>query len=158
MPVTSEEFRHALGRFASGVTVVTTAHNNQYNGLTVSAFCSVSLNPPLVLICIDKQSTANETIQASRVFAVNLLAEGQEGLSNHFAKKNPDKFHGLDYDLGKLGLPLLRDSLGYLECSLSQTIDGGDHYVYIAQVEHARTHDDAKPLVYYTGAYRQLTT
>lgn len=156
MPVTSEQFRQALGRFASGVTIVTTAYNNELSGLTVSAFCSVSLDPPYILICVDKQSTANRTIKGAGAFAVNMLQEGQDALSNHFARRTPDKFSGIDYRLGQMGLPLLEGTLGYLECSVAQTVDAGDHYVYIGQVEHSDVVADAKPLVYFGGGYQRI--
>ncbi|KPV43692.1 flavin reductase family protein [Alicyclobacillus ferrooxydans] len=157
MPVTEEQFRHALGRFASGVTIVTTAYKDQLNGLTVSAFCSVSLNPPYILICVDKGSSANPAIQGAKAFAVNILTDAQSHLSNHFARRTDDKFSGVSYRLGQLGMPLLDDTLGYLECTIAQQVDAGDHYIYIGQVEHASVDSSAVPLMYYNGSYRQLT-
>ncbi|QSO53219.1 flavin reductase family protein [Alicyclobacillus curvatus] len=156
MPVSSEQFRGALSRFASGVTVVTTAHNSRLTGLTVSAFCSVSLNPPYILICVDKQSSANELIQAANAFAVNILRAHQTELSNHFARRIEDKFSDVSYDAGQLGMPLLQGTLGYLECSLAQQVDAGDHFIYIGQVENTSVEADADPLLYYSGSYREL--
>lgn len=156
MPVTNDEFRHVLGRFASGVTVVTTNNDGQLSGLTVSAFSSVSLEPPLVLICVDKQSSANQAIQAAKAYAVNILREGQDSLSNHFARRTPDKFADVDYHLGNLNLPLLEGTLGFLECAVTQTVDAGDHYIYLGQVENASADANAKPLLYFSGGYRQL--
>lgn len=158
MPIESEDFRAALGRFASGVTVVTVAHNGVRTGLTVSAFCSVSLNPPYILICIDKQSTSNDTLTSAGAFAVNILAEDQDGLSNHFAKRIEEKFDSVAYHDGKLGMPILEDTLGHLECTVVNTVDAGDHFIYIGQVESSGVNTDRKPLLYYHSQYRSLTT
>jgi 3-hydroxy-9,10-secoandrosta-1,3,5(10)-triene-9,17-dione monooxygenase reductase component len=156
MPVTADQFKQALGRFASGVTVVTTADNNKLGGLTVSAFSSLSLDPPYILICIDKRSSANALIQSSRAFAVNILAKDQADLSNHFASRQEDKFAGVAYRMGHLQVPVLEDTLATLECSLVQVVDGGDHHIYIGQVEHSSVDETKEPLLYYRGQYRSL--
>lgn len=156
MPISAEQFRSALGRFASGVTVVTTAYNNQPTGLTVSAFCSVSLDPPYILICVDKQSSANSVIQGANAFAVNILRHDQAELSNHFARRTENKFSSVKYVPGQLGMPLLQDTLGYLECSLAKQVDAGDHYIYVGQVENSAVVSGAEPLLYFTGSYRGL--
>lgn len=156
MPVTPDEFKQALGRFASGVTVVTTADNDKLGGLTVSAFSSLSLDPPYILVCIDKRSSANALIQSSRVFAVNILAKDQADLSNHFASRREDKFAGVAYHMGRLGVPILENTLAALECALVQVVDGGDHYIYIGQVEHSSVAEGKEPLLYYRGQYRSL--
>jgi flavin reductase (DIM6/NTAB) family NADH-FMN oxidoreductase RutF len=156
MPVTADQFKQTLGRFASGVTVVTTADNNKLGGLTVSAFSSLSLDPPYILICIDKRSSANALIQSSRAFAVNILAKDQADLSNHFASRREDKFAGVAYRMGHLQVPVLEDTLATLECSLVQVVDGGDHHIYIGQVEHSSVDETKEPLLYYRGQYRSL--
>ncbi|MCL6445935.1 MAG: flavin reductase family protein [Alicyclobacillus sp.] len=154
MPVQPETFRHALGRFASGVTVVTAVHNGEKTGLTVSAFCSLSLNPPYILVCIDKRSSSIPLIRASQVFNVNILSSEQVHLSNHFAARSEDKFSNLEHDTGKLGAPLLRDTLARLECALAREVDGGDHVIFIGQVESAEVDDAREPLLYYSGGYQ----
>lgn len=105
MPVSADDFRHALGRFASGVTVVTTAVDGKLGGLTVSAFSSVSLDPPYILICIDKRSSVIPLLRTSRVFGVNILASDQSDVSNHFASRREDKFAGVSYRMGALVFP-----------------------------------------------------
>jgi flavin reductase (DIM6/NTAB) family NADH-FMN oxidoreductase RutF len=157
MPVNSETFRRALGRFASGVTVVTTSDGTQRAGLTVSAFCSVSLTPPYILVCIDQRSQAIDILRRSCRFAVNFLAEEQSDLSTHFASKLPDKFSGVPYRLGALGVPLLDDTLGYLECTLVQEIPAGDHFIYVGQVEYADVNDAKRPLLYYHSQYQSVS-
>ncbi|OFW77691.1 MAG: hypothetical protein A2201_00125 [Alicyclobacillus sp. RIFOXYA1_FULL_53_8] len=156
MPVNSDSFKQALGRFASGVTIVTTADGERLSGLTVSAFSSVSLDPPLVLVCINKQSSAVDTLRSGRVFAVNFLSDEQIALSNHFASRTTDKFSDTAYHLGTLGVPILQGCLAHLEGSLVQEIDAGDHYVYIGQVEATEFDDTKQPLLYYHGRYETL--
>jgi flavin reductase (DIM6/NTAB) family NADH-FMN oxidoreductase RutF len=156
MAVTSDAFRRTLGRFTSGVTVVTAALGEQRAGLTVSAFSSLSLDPPLILVCIDKRSPSIALIEQSRVFNVNILDEGQANLSQHFASSIPDKFAAVSFRPGTLGAPLLDGTLGYLECRLKEVIDGGDHVILLGQVESADVTEDRQPLVYYQGRYRSL--
>ncbi|GMA52276.1 flavin reductase [Alicyclobacillus contaminans] len=153
MPVSADDFRQALGRFASGVTVVTTTDAEKLGGITVSAFCSLSLQPPYVLICIDKRSTLIPMLQRSRVFAVNILSDAQAHLSNQFASKSGDKFSGVAYQLGQLGVPLLEDALAHVECSVRHEWDGGDHLVFVGEVEATSVHPDGQPLLYYRGQY-----
>jgi len=156
MPVQSVAFRHALGHFASGVTVVTVAHQGERNGLTVSAFCSVSLDPPYVLICIDKASSSNTVIQAASAFAVNILAVDQDSLSNHFAQRSDDKFDSVAFHEGILGMPILEGTVGHLECRLARMMDAGDHFIYIGEVEDSQVDENQNPLLYYVGKYRNL--
>ncbi|MDQ0191017.1 flavin reductase family protein [Alicyclobacillus cycloheptanicus] len=156
MPVDAQTFRHALGHFASSVTVVTLADEGRKTGLTVTAFSSLSLNPPYILICIDKQTDSLDVLRRSQAFVVNFLAAGQADLSNHFASTHPDKFSGIDHHMGMLNIPILKDTVGWLECRLVQEVDGGDHIICIGLVEHASIDDQAEPLLYYTGKYREL--
>jgi flavin reductase (DIM6/NTAB) family NADH-FMN oxidoreductase RutF len=157
MPVNQEEFRSALSRFASGVTVVTTkdAAGNLY-GITVSAFCSASLDPPLVLICIEKITGSHFALQKSGLFVVNVLSSTQATLSERFASQIPDKFENLDLTLNIDGLPLLSGCLANLECRVKQTFDGGDHSIFIGEVERA-TVKDGDPLIYFRGEYQGIT-
>src|SRR5687768_15880901 len=112
MSISKELFRSALSRFASGVTVVTTKDGSgKLYGITVSAFCSVSLEPPLVLICIEKNTASHHAFQQSRVFVVNILGENQQQLSSHFASPLEDKFSGISYRSGIENLPVLKDAL-----------------------------------------------
>jgi flavin reductase (DIM6/NTAB) family NADH-FMN oxidoreductase RutF len=153
MPIDKQEFRRVLGHFAAGVTIVTTvsADGTPY-GLTATAFTSVSLEPPLVLVCVDKQAESHPHLRASRVFAVNFLAADQQELSRRFAVSGGDKFAGVRLRPGTTGAPVLADVLGYLECRTTDICEGGDHTVFIGQVEAADARA-GEPLLYFRGAY-----
>jgi flavin reductase (DIM6/NTAB) family NADH-FMN oxidoreductase RutF len=154
MPVSSEEFRTALSRFASGVTVVTTKDAaGRMHGLTVSAFCSVSLDPPLVLVCIEKAAGSHNSFFESELFAVNILTASQQDLSERFASQLINRFQGIDFSLSEHGLPVLADCLVNLECKIVHSYDGGDHTVYIGEVLNAETRD-GDPLLYFRSDYR----
>src|SRR5262245_61493046 len=136
MPVSNEEFRAALGHFASGVTVVTgKTDDQQLFGITVSAFSSVSLNPPLVLVCIDKRSSTHDHFAVGSSFAVNILCAEQELHSRRFASRDADKFAGIGYSEGILGVPLLDGAMACLECRVKEAYEGGDHTIIIGEIE-----------------------
>ena len=156
MPVTSSDFRTALSRFASGVTVVTTKDSaGKKYGITVSAFCSVSLEPPLVLICIEKTTGSHHAFEQSGRFTVNVLTEEQANISEHFATLIEDKFAAVDHAVDEHGIPLLPSSLATLQCSLFKSLDGGDHSIFLGLVEHVIVRD-ADPLIYFKGGYRTV--
>jgi len=157
MAIESALFRQVLGRFGSGVTVVTMAHGGQSAGLTVSAFSSVSLDPPLVLVCIDKRSSTLDLLRQSQSFVVNILSHDQDALSNHFASKTVDKLADVAHHVGQLGAPVLDGTLAHMECRLVSEVDGGDHYVYIGQIESGGVAEDKTPLLYYHGKYGQFS-
>ena len=156
MPVSSADFRTALSRFASGVTVVTTkdAAGRKF-GITVSAFCSVSLEPPLVLVCVEKTTGSHHAFEQSGRFAVNVLTEEQAQISEHFATLIEDKFASVDHAVDEHGIPLLQNSLATLQCVLFKTLDGGDHSIFLGLVEHV-TVREAGPLLYFKGNYRTI--
>jgi flavin reductase (DIM6/NTAB) family NADH-FMN oxidoreductase RutF len=155
--VGKDEFRAALGRFASGVTVVTTndCEENRPLGITVSAFSSVSLEPPLVLICIDKGAYLHDYLKNFGAFGVNILAEEQDKLSNLFASRENDKFKNISYSVGQLGVPLLNDVLVNMECRTTHVYEGGDHTIFVGEVVTANV-SDANPLLYFYGGYGKL--
>ncbi len=156
MAITEEEFKDALSLFASGVTVVTTKDAaGNFHGLTVSAFCSLSLNPPLVLICIDKSTVSHYALEESVGFVVNILKEDQAHISNQFASPIPDKFVGIEYFTNGNNLPILKDSLVSLECRLKDACSGGDHTIFIGEIEKSHI-STGKPLVYCDGNYQKL--
>jgi flavin reductase (DIM6/NTAB) family NADH-FMN oxidoreductase RutF len=156
MPISDDEFRSALSRFPSGVTVVTTKDaSGRFHGITVSAFSSVSLDPPLVLICIERDAYSHQAFLESGVFAVNFLSSSQSELSERFASPLDDKFDEVDFTLGDLGLPLLAGCLVNLECKVRNTGDGGDHTIFIGEVESARV-NDGDPLLYFRSDYREI--
>jgi flavin reductase (DIM6/NTAB) family NADH-FMN oxidoreductase RutF len=154
--VSADEFRSVLGRFASGVTVVTTRGPDETDqGMTVSAFCSVSLDPPLVLICIEKNASVHRSLTASDRFVVNILAVNQEQLARRFSIIDIDRFEGVGYSRSQDGIAILDDVLGVLECSRHAMYDGGDHTIILGEVEAARV-TSGSPLLYYRGGYSQL--
>jgi len=156
MPISKDEFRHALGRFASGVTVVTTKDaDGRLHGITVSAFCSVSLEPPLILVCIEKNTGSHYAFEQSDSFVVNILREDQQYISDRFASYLSDKFAETKYYLGIDDLPVLEDVLANLECRLVTSHANGDHTIFVGQIERATVNDD-KPLIYWHSNYRNL--
>lgn len=158
MSINREEYRAALGRFASGVTVVTTIDKHGFrHGITVSAFCSVSLDPPLILICINKTTHSHPAFEIDGTFVVNVLSEDQARLSNHFASPVADKFDAVEYTETKDGIPILKNALVNLECRLVYAHEGGDHTIFVGKIEKSNiAGENEKPLIYYYGDYRKL--
>ncbi len=157
MPISSNEFRAALSKFASGVTVVTTKDaEGNLHGITVSAFCSLSLDPPLVLVCIEKTAGSHHAFTESGHFVVNILSEEQIGHSNQFASPIPDKFEGIEFVEGIKDVPVLKNALANLECSLVNSHENGDHTIFVGQIEKITLNDNDKPLLYFHGNYRML--
>lgn len=155
MAIAQDEFRRVLGHFASGVTVVTTAYEGYLYGITISSFTSLSLDPPLVLICVDRQVTSHTAIMESGFFAVHILGEDDERWSRHFATREPNKFEGVAYQFELTGAPLLEGTLATLECKVVQHFPGGDHTIFTAEVLSAST-VIGKPLIYFRSGYHQL--
>ena len=156
MPIDPDTFRAVLGRFASGVTVVTTRDRaGRDHGLTVSAFASLSLSPPLVLVCIDQSSSVHPVLRDATHFVVNMLSSGQEALSRRFAGRDPNRFDGVGYQRGSTGVAVLDDVLAYVECRLARQHDEGDHTIFVGEVEAADT-GAGRPLVYYRGGYASV--
>ena len=153
MAVTQEQFRAALGSFASGVTVATTKDaRGKLLGITVSAFCSVSLSPPMVLICIEKTAGSHYAFEESNVFVVNVLREGKADLSELFASQKDNKFEGVQFAPGIDGVPVLDNSLATLECRVKFSYHGGDHSIFIGEVEDVKV-DNGQPLIYFRSRY-----
>ncbi|HTO05501.1 MAG TPA: flavin reductase family protein [Myxococcota bacterium] len=159
MPVDRDTFKRSLGSWASGVTIVTAQHGGARLGMTVSAFSSVSLDPPLVLVCADKASNTNVLIQKSQAFTVNVLGRAHSALSNLFADKKREsvRFDGLDCKTGATGAPRLPGVLACIDCSVREEIDAGDHIVYVGSVEASTIDAEQEPLVYWRGVYQKLT-
>lgn len=158
-PVSSDELRQALRQFASGVTIVTTQHEGIRYGITVSAFASVTLEPPTVMVSINSASQLADMIQESQTFAVHILAEDQEGLSQRFsaAIDGNEKFGNLPIAEGVNGIPILNHTLARFECVLDRTIHVGTHVVMFGKVVGTVSHPDpAWPLLYYHREYHRL--
>jgi flavin reductase (DIM6/NTAB) family NADH-FMN oxidoreductase RutF len=154
--ISSNEFRRACGRFATGVTVASVLDvDGTPHGLTVSSFTSVSLEPPLVLICLGHAVTSIDVFRQSRYFGINVLAEDQSGLSDRFATKGFDRFDGLAWERGDHGVPLLTEALANIECALVRRVTAGDHDIFIGEMLRARVRD-GEPLIYFAGRYRNL--
>ena len=184
MAIEKEFFRQVMGRFATGVTVVTAKSQETLVGLTVNAFCSVSLNPPLILICVDLTSTTHPVIRESGVFAVNILTDNQECLSRCFATASAERYECFchaSYHVAATGAPIIDDTLAFIDGRVVAEYPGGDHVIFLGQVEamgvagqvvFAREADrehikvveygsnctQKAPLAYYLGQYRHLSS
>ena len=154
--VTSDLFRQVMGNFATGITVVTTrdSNGNPY-GLTVNAFTSVSLDPLLVLVCLDNRLSVLPTFKNAKHFGISILSEEQEDVSRIFAKKDSERPASLYFE-GKLGVPLLRNSLAVMECEVKTIYAGGDHQLFMGEVQNAEVLQPEGALLYFRGKYRKL--
>jgi flavin reductase (DIM6/NTAB) family NADH-FMN oxidoreductase RutF len=147
-------FRQVLGHFPTGVTVITAAPEGLPPvGLAVGSFCSLSLDPPLVLFCAAKSSSSWPKIEAVGSFCVNILAEDQEEVCRQFASKAEDKFAGVGYRPGHTGAPILHDVLGWIDCRLESVTDGGDHVIVVGRVLELEVAHEGRPLVFFRGGY-----
>ena len=155
MGVSSGDFKSLCGRWTTGVTIVTAHNGDTVHGMTVSAFTEVSLDPPLILVCADKASNTPGVIERGGAFAVNVLARGQEALSDSFASKEDEwkRFDGLEVDAGSTGAPILRGTVGAFDCRVVAAHDAGDHVIYVGRVEWVRVDADAEPLLHQSGSY-----
>ena len=152
------QFRQLLGRFATGVTVLTTRDpRGRPIGMTASSVASVSLEPPLLLVCVDRGHDMHAAMQATRRFVLNVLAADQEALSRRFAADRPDRFEGIGYTESEQGLPLLEGVLATIECDKQAETPAGDHTVFIGIVTGGSV-TDRKPLLYYRGGYASLSS
>jgi flavin reductase (DIM6/NTAB) family NADH-FMN oxidoreductase RutF len=156
MPIERNELRRVMGHFATGVTVITTRDvDGKPYGLTANAVCSVSLAPPLLLVCVDKSAESHPALQRSRLFAVNVLALDHEDLSRRFAVSGGDKFVDVPHRAGITGAPLLEGVLATAECRVVAVHDAGDHTIYIGEVEHVAA-AEGDPLLFFRGKYHRL--
>ena len=151
-----QAFLEACSRFATGVAIATVlSSDGTPHGLTVSSFTSVSLQPRLVLVCVDFHCSAHPHFRANDHFAVNVLHESQEGLSIRFSEREEGRFQDVDWYSETTGAPLLRGALAILECRIRETVDAGDHAILIGEVVRAESRT-GKPLLYFNRAYRSV--
>ena len=150
------EFKKAVGKFPTGVCVISTIFDEKLWGLTANSFVSVSLSPPLISFCLDKNSGSFVAFQNSDFFSVNILANDQEEISKHFAQSFADKFSGIDYDLGQFNVPHIKGIVSLLECKKYSEVDGGDHVIFIGEVLKTQVDDSKLPMLYYARSYRDL--
>src|SRR3954452_16334607 len=153
--LTSDEFRDVISHFASGVTVITALYDGRAYGTTASAVTSLSLEPPMLLICMNKQSETGRAVAQSKQFGVNILGADQVDLAERFAKKGGDKFEGVPVTPGKWGEPLFEQALATLECRVAEETTGGTHYVFLAEVESGAARGGT-PLAYFKGEFGRL--
>jgi flavin reductase (DIM6/NTAB) family NADH-FMN oxidoreductase RutF len=156
MAIEKNELRRVMGHFATGVSIITSVtKDGQLVGLTANALTSVSLVPPLLLICVDKQAESYPHFAASKLFTVNLLSSEQEDLSRRFATKGDNKFEGVAYRRGANGAPILNNVLAFMECRIVAAYEGGDHTIFLGEIEEAST-SEGQPLLFYRGGYRSI--
>jgi flavin reductase (DIM6/NTAB) family NADH-FMN oxidoreductase RutF len=156
----SAEFRKAMGCFATGVTIITVDLEGEVHGMTANAFASVSLDPPLVLVCVDRRASTHAHLQAKKRFGINVLGEEQRAISEYYARPERDHEHaeteaGARFDRTKHGTPVLHGSLAYLECRLHSAEVAGDHTIFIAEVEDVVVRE-GDPLLFFRGKYRKV--
>lgn len=160
MAITSDQYRDTLRHFPAGVTIVTVKSGDQWHGLTVSAFVSVSPTPPLILVVIDHRHTGHDLLERNdAVFAVNILREDQSALSNHFAwTDEEERFTEGRWGTASTGAPILEDALAWLDCTVYSRHTAGTHTIYIGEVQACHVQEvDQKPLVYWNRDYRKIT-
>lgn len=158
MSFDSRELRDALGCFATGVTVITTVDEQQQAmGMTANSFSSVSLEPPLVLWCLQDSSDVYETFATPRYFAINILTQEQVELSNQYARKDQHALDPEHFSPGKHGAPIIHNALVSFECELEATYDGGDHLIIVGRVQDMQRSSKGEPLLFYAGGYRELS-
>ena len=159
MPVPPKVFRNTLAKFCTGVTIITTKNQDGLHGLTVNSFTSVSLDPPLILICIQKNGLSHSTLCECEDFVVNILSKEQKELSDRFANPaldSEERFRDLNFRLSENGLPILASNLGHLECRVVSQFEGGDHTIFMGQVENGDYSEGKQPLLFYDSGYAYL--
>lgn len=158
--VDANQFKAVMSRWGSGVTVITMKSGDMTHGMTASAFCSVSLEPPLILVCVGKKQGSHRYMKEAGRFVVNLLAEDQSTLSDYFAKPRPEgkaQFDAVPHRNSDHGEPYLSGSLAHMDCRVWSVADGGDHDIFIGEVQNVEVNEKLEnPLVYYHGKYRKL--
>ena len=148
--------RRIMGHFATGVTLVTTWHENKPQGMTANAVASLSLDPPLVLVSVDVKAQMNGCLKVSNCFAVNILTEAQEAWSVRFAKHGPKDFSDIDYRTETTGSPVLEQALAFVDCRVKDILPGGDHDIFIGEIVGGGARE-GRPLVFYGGQYGSLS-
>src|SRR5579864_7392989 len=159
MSLNAVEFRRAMGCFATGVTIITVDLDGEVHGMTANAFASVSLDPMLVLVCVDSDTRTHSHLHARKRFGINVLGEDQRAISEYYARPERDHEHaetegGARFDRTRHGTPRLHGALAYLECRLHSAQEAGDHSIFIAEVENVVVRE-GDPLLFFRGKYRK---
>ena len=160
MSLSPVEFRRAMGAFATGVTIITVDYEGEVNGMTANAFASVSLDPLLLLICVDHSARTHAHLHARKRFGINILAENQRVISEYYAQpasvqEQAEAEAGARFDRTPQGTPILHGALAYLECRLKSAQDAGDHTIFIAEIEEVVVRE-GEPLLFFRGKYRRI--
>ena len=161
MAINDETFKELMKRFASGVTLITFENEGKLSGLTVSSFCSLSMNPPLILICIDKKIPSHNSLKNGASFGVNICTSEQGKLAWDFANSNINKNElilSLNHRITNDKVPLLNDCLASMECTLKKTYEGGDHTIFVGQIESGDFSEKSDPLIYYKSGLGNFTS
>src|SRR5579872_5840706 len=148
--------RKIMGRFATGITVVTTAGSGGQGGLTANAVSSLSLDPALVLVAVDKRASSYAEIKTNGCYAINILSLAHEEISRRFSTPGPKDFSGFKWKTAVTGAPILEESLGYVDCRLHEILPGGDHDIFIGEIVAGEAREEGEPLVYFSGKYHRL--
>jgi len=159
MSIEAKEYRGIIGQFATGVTVITTAVDGWLHGMTANAITSVSLDPLLLLVCVDKEAHTHDHLTRASVFAVSILAEDQQDISQTFATSNkPEegRLQGISYHFAENGAPIIDGCIASIQCEVTERADAGDHTVFFGRVSDATQERNAPPLLFYQGKYRKL--
>lgn len=154
--IDSTLYRKVLGRFPSGITVITSMAESGPVGFTCQSFSALSIDPPLVMACVARTSTSWPLIRETQRFCINILADHHHDVSNAFARSGGDKFTVVDWHTATSDLPRISESVAWIECSLEAEVDGGDHTIIIGRVHTLEHREDARPLLYFGGAYARL--
>ena len=156
MTLDSNEQRRILGKFATGVTVASTKVGDETWGMTANAVSSLSLYPPLVLLCIQRDGQSHTKFTAGGCFALNILSAEQQEISDRFAFKGPKDFSDLETTTAETGAPILKHALGWVDCRLKEILPGGDHDIFVGEIVAGGAAEDGEPLLYYSGKYAKL--
>jgi flavin reductase (DIM6/NTAB) family NADH-FMN oxidoreductase RutF len=156
MTLDAKEQRRILGKFATGVTVASTKIGDETWGMTANAVASLSLNPPLVILCIQKEGQPRSKFEQGGCFALNILSEDQQEISDRFAFKGPKDFSDLETTTAVTGAPILNGSLGWVDCKLKEILPGGDHDIFVGEIVAGEAGDNGLPLLYFSGRYSRL--
>ena len=151
-----KQFRNVLGHFATGVTIITAMDGEEPVGIAANSFTSLSLDPPLILFCVAHTSSTWPRIEAAGTFAVNILGEDHEDLSNLFAKKGADRFSQTPWRIGVSGAPVLEDAIAYIDCEFEAEYPGGDHKIVVGRVIDLDMREGARPLLFFKGGYERM--
>jgi len=159
LTIDSEQLRQAMRAWASGVTIVTASYEGEQHGMTVSSFTSIAIEPPIIIISLQTGSRTHKLVSQSNAFAVTILAEGQQDISDRFAGRIPDaedRFVNVETEILVTGAPFIKGGLAYLDCRVTQAIPVGSNTLFLAEVAAARGDGEGRPLVYHDGNYHEL--